>query len=315
LSALGIKTGDYLNLQLRMFEDFIHPQTGYLSHKLSAKWEKRPVYNGIEVECLELRGYAAPGENVRTSCEARISEEEIQQFDPDTMAYYECTLTVEPASSMYGEYFVAAEAISADGREVSDENEYWFFNPQIALTIDGMLDFGVVRPGTISYSETLLVSNDADTGSGVLLDMFISGSDFYDPSDSGARCVISNRLKLGNNYAASGAQSQNNKCEAGFDDADDHICYYSANGGYTTRNDPRSDSEGYVPIVYGNKFTRDFYNDAEIIQAGKNPGDPYWHANLLTPGADLALTFKLGLPEPCVGDFTSGQIYFWGEAV
>ncbi|MFH1510765.1 MAG: hypothetical protein ABIF10_03670, partial [Candidatus Woesearchaeota archaeon] len=47
LSALGIKTGDYLNLQLRMFEDFIHPQTGYLSHKLSAKWEKRPVYNGI----------------------------------------------------------------------------------------------------------------------------------------------------------------------------------------------------------------------------------------------------------------------------
>ena len=37
--------------------------------------------------------------------------------------------------------------------------------------------------------------------------------------------------------------------------------------------------------------------------------------NELTPGSDMALTFKLNLPEPCNGDFNTGQIYFWGEAV
>jgi hypothetical protein len=29
----------------------------------------------------------------------------------------------------------------------------------------------------------------------------------------------------------------------------------------------------------------------------------------------MALTFKLDLPEPCIGDFDSGKIYFWGEAI
>jgi hypothetical protein len=54
------------------------------------------------------------------------------------------------------------------------------------LTCD--FTFEDVRPGTSSYSSTLLVANDADEGSGVMMDMFISGTDFYDSSSSGAKC-------------------------------------------------------------------------------------------------------------------------------
>ena len=273
--------------------------------------------NDVEVECVRLNGYAAPGEQLIPECNARISEEELDQFDDQTMAYYECTLTVETPESMEGEHFVTVEAMDASGLSATmDENEYWFFNPIIAVSVDGDVDFGIVRPGTISYSETLLIGNDAEAGSGVLLDMFISGTDFYDPSLSGARCVITNRLKLGNNYVSPGLEwTKNQKCDIGFGDTDDHLCYYATNGAYSTQTDPRRDSEGYVPIVYGDNFNTDFYNDAEIMQ----PIGPYYPGyqlgNVLAPGAEIALTFKLGLPEPCVGDFSEGDIFFWGEAI
>ena len=190
------------------------------------------------------------------------------------------------------------------------------------------MEFEEVRPGTISYSNTLLVGNDADDGSGVLMDMFISGTDFYDSSSSGARCVITNRLKLGDNFAAPGADFGNEACRIGFGDTDDHLCYFASNGGYSTQTDPRSDAEGYVSIVYGDSFDTDFYNDAEILQqgvvgglldlagVGGCPGPGCYHqGNVLSPGAEIALNFKLALPEPCVGDFDSGDIYFWGEAI
>jgi len=62
------------------------------------------------------------------------------------------------------------------------------------------------------------------------------------------------------------------------------------------------------------EFSRDFYNDAEIIwNTGILP--LYSAGNVLSPGAEIAITFKLGLPEPCVGDFSDGAIHFWGEAV
>jgi len=85
-----------------------------------------------------------------------------------------------------------------------DENEYWFFNPVIALDIEGDMTFHGddgkegVRPGSDAYSDTILVGNDADKGSGVLLDMFISGTDFYDSQSSGARCPTTNQLSLDN---------------------------------------------------------------------------------------------------------------------
>ncbi len=305
--------------------------------------------NDIEVECQRVTG----GEQyIDESCNARILEEQLTTFDEDTMAYYDCLFTVETPESMYGEFFVTVEAISADGEATIDENEYWFLNPIIALTVDGDVEFEEVRPGTVAYSSTILVGNDADEGSGVLLDMFISGTDFYDPLDSGARCPDTNQLQLSDSRRSpsnigqdggsddcvgqgSGTCSadQNNghavyDCQAGTlgitnEPNTDHLCYYATNGAYSTADADNSDLEGYVPIVYGDVFSRDFYNDAEIIRnAGPDAsGDlvintiEYHAGNTLSPGSEIALNFKLGLPEPCTGDFSTGDIFFWGEAI
>jgi hypothetical protein len=58
-------------------------------------------------------------------------------------------------------------------------------------------------------------------------------------------------------------------------------------------------------------------NFARIIRNGsQDPGNNYYLANVLSPGSDISLNFKLKLPEPCNGGpFTSGQIKFFGEAI
>ena len=211
-----------------------------------------------------------------------------------------------------------------------DENEYWFLNPTIALSVEGDLEFSEVRPGSVAYSNTLRVGNDADDGSGVLLDMFISGTDFYDSSSSDAACPDTNHLKLSQNERAfallgpgllSGA-TQDIDCNAdstgltGASNAD-HLCYFATNGAYSTADADNADAEGYRPIVYGDTFSRNFYNDAEIIENDdlEINGIDYDAGNVLSPGAEIAITFKLGLPEPCLGNFDTGDVFFWGEAI
>lgn len=246
--------------------------------------------NDIEVNCDFLRRAFSVDE----TCNARILEEELTGDLSAIAGYWQCTLTVETADSMYGEYWVTVEAEDNDGLlGAMDENEYWFFNPIIALSIDGSLTFDNVRPGTSSYSETLLVGNDAEDGSGVMMDMFISGTDFYDSSSSGAMCPTTNQLSLG------------------------AFNYFASQGSYTTQFDPRSDLEGYVPIAYGIGFNNPnpFYGNNEIIHNPLLPPNFYHPGNILSPGSELALTFRLNLPEPCNGDFDTGAIYFWGEAI
>src|SRR3989338_10960836 len=159
---------------------------------------------------------------VDDSCNARILEEEVgtrdNPFSDNTAASYTCTLTVETPDSMYGEFWATVEALDLDGLSgTMAENEYWFFNPVIALSITGGLSFDDVRPGSQSYSETVLVGNDADPGSGVMMDMFISGTDFYDSASSGAKCPTTNQLSLSNlrYFATSGAYSTLNDFAVG----------------------------------------------------------------------------------------------------
>jgi hypothetical protein len=251
--------------------------------------ETNPMFRkDIQTECV--KDQCTP--MIPSSCNARIDEETLKYFNNDVMKYYKCTLTVETPESMYGEKWITVEATDLDGLSgTMAENEYWFLNPVIALSIDGTMTFSDVRPGTSSYSDTMLVGNDADEGSGVMLDMFISGTDFYDSSSSGAMCPTTNQLKL-NTFR-----------------------YYATNGAYSTGNDARRDAEGYVPIEYGIGFNnpRAFYDRNEILQQQKV--GPYYTGNIIAPGAEMALTFKLDLPEPCNGDFDTGSIYFWGEAI
>src|SRR3989338_3286170 len=248
--------------------------------------------NDIEANC-KISHIIQNEERIDSSCNARILEEQLKHLPDHTAAYYDCTFTVETAESMYGEYWVSTEVTDLNGNQAAlDEQEFWFFNPVIGLTVNGDIDFGTLRPGTVGYSKTLTVGNDADFGSGVLLDMFISGTNFYDPSSSGAKCPDSNVLELKN------------------------FRYYATSGAYSTKGNPGADSEGYRKVPYEVTGTGGAVNNGrqDIIHNGLLPGG-YSAGNVLSPGAELAMTFKLALPEPCNGDFSSGQIMFWGEAV
>ncbi|MBU0976972.1 MAG: hypothetical protein KKD18_01000 [Nanoarchaeota archaeon] len=269
--------------------------------------------NDIEVNC-EYLGDMFDGQ-VLDSCNARIQEEHVT-WNSEMMGYYQCTLTVETPDSMYGEYWVTVEAEDLDGLlGTMDENEYWFFNPMIALSIDGDMTFEDVRPGALAYSDTLLVGNDADSGSGVMMDMFISGTDFYDSSSSGAMCPNSNILELSNfrYFATNGAYS------TALDMQQDSPGKPVNEGIYDIATQRNRDAEGYINIQYGDHWDRSMYYEAEIIQSGFQPeaGGPagYYRGNILSPGGEMAVTFKLDLPEPCNGDFDTGMIYFWGEAI
>lgn len=273
--------------------------------------------NDIEVNCDRITGWPDNGDDLLSSCNARILEEELDEFDADIMAYYYCTLTVETPESMNDEYWITVEAEDNDGLlGTMDENEFWYFNPEIALSIDGALTFEDVRPGTDSYSSTLLVGNDAGQSSGVMMDMFISGTDFYDSDPSGAMCPTTNQLELGNfrYFATNGAYS------TALDEETDSPSPKPINEGiYDVSTVRDKDAEGYVNIQHGDHFDRSMYYESEIIQSGfqKEAGGPagYYRGNILSPGGEMALTFKLSLPEPCNGDFDTGSIYFWGEAI
>ncbi len=245
------------------------------------------------------------GSAIPSSCNAKINGQNIINYSSDIMRFYSCTLTIETSSSMYGQYWITINATDDDEKSgAMDEKEYWSLNPIVSLGVNGGMNFPNAKPGTDSYSDTMLViRNDADVSSGVMLDMFITGTDFYDLSSGGALCPVSNQLTL------------------------DHFRYFVTNGAYSTIGDDevdsvagdviqrKKDAEGYVNIDYGTGFNspNPFYNNTEILQDDLDA--PYWDANILSPGAEIALTFKLSLPQPCQGDFNSGNIFFWGEAI
>ena len=239
--------------------------------------------------------------------------EEVVTWNVDTMRWYTCTLTVEPPQGMatpsdplddmwHGEYFVAAVACDLNGQcDEFAENELWFFNPVVSLGLSGTLNFGVVRPGATVISDPLVLTNAAEAGSGVLLDMFIAGTDFYDPAHSGAMCPDSNVLRLNafRYHAVSGAYD---------------TCLHPGPGNVL---DPGvADAQCYVGIPYYVDGAGDPGNNNFQRIIAQPAGGPYFPGNILSPGADMVLNFKLALPEPCNGGpFTSGEFKFFGEAV
>lgn len=248
--------------------------------------------NPIEVICLR-----AGFQDIFESCNARIEEEHFV-WDPNIMDFFDCTFTVEaPETGMYGEYWVTVEAEDIDGNKaIMDENEFWYFNPIVSLTIDGNINFDRLTPGKTAYSNEILVRNSVDEGSGVMLDMFISGADFYSSQDF-AFCPEKQKLGL------------------------DNFRYYAENGVYSTLNDlevgqeRNKDNEGYVNLAYGVGFNdpNPFYDGFEIVQQEHN--SHYYLGNIIGPDQEMKVKFKLNVPEQCKGDFNDGSIFFWGEAI
>ncbi len=256
-------------------------------------------------DAMDLCGFD-PADSVEVECvmSTRTGEDPIAPrdnegnpivWDETTMQWYTCTFTVEPG--MDGEYWVVAAAHDSTCLwNVFDESEYWYFNPDLSLEIiPGEINFNNVIPGTRAYSNTIRVKNAAEDGSGVIFRLGISGTDLYDASNSYARCGTSNLLELTN------------------------FGYFATMGSFSTYNNIGvTDLEGYDNINYENE-------DFSAMITGPD-GDIYgreWvidaNGGLVQEGADVAITFRLDLPKPCVGNWDTGSgpegsfIMFWAE--
>lgn len=222
------------------------------------------------------------------NCNAHVGDEQITNYDPSIMSYYECTLTTETSDSMYGGKWITVEAKNTEGKlSAIEENEYWFLNPIIGLNVEGNDEvFDNVQAGETAYSPDIIISSASDAN--VALDTFISGTDFIDISNN-AHCPESNVLNLS------------------------RFKYYAQNGNYDTYGLNDSDSEGYRPIHYAEAFfnPEPFYDKYEIIP--KAPYSPYYAANIIQENS-MTLKIKLEAPAICQGDF-DGKLYFWGEAI
>lgn len=197
-------------------------------------------------------------------------------FNSATDELYHCILTVEPGFE--GEYWMQGVVDDGDDEANVRENSFFWFNPSIGLQIldaPSGLDFGTVVPGATEYSQTVRLKSIVASGSGVILDVDISGTDFYDPSSSGAMCPTTNALALSS------------------------FKYYATKGSYSTEGSPTA-VNGYEVIGY---------NFQNIIRGSGS------QASQLTEGSEFALTFQLSLPSPCSGNFISGTIDFEGTAI
>ncbi len=264
-------------------------------------WEPG-INNDIEVNCIKSgtnnnwwwNRFIKNNNNNFNSCNLGDYKNEIKEFDNNTMTFYDCIFTTETPESMYGQNWVTVEAKDLDGSiSIMYESEKWFFNPIISISINDTINFERLRPGKTGYSNHISVTNAADRGSGVIMDMFISGTNFSSDSEL-AYCPTKQILGL------------------------DRVKYYARNGEYDTLNLTGSDSEGYRPILYGIGFNNPnpFYNNYEMIPKNNDPQLPiYYLANELEPDDEINLKFKIDVPNQCKGDFEYGNIYFWGEAI
>jgi len=200
-----------------------------------------------------------------------------EYFDSDTMAIYTCTLTIEP--NCYGQKWIGIEVVDIDGLySTISEAESWFCNPEMEIEVSGEINFGSLGPGE-KGSSTISIKNNADPSSGLEVIFGISGTDFYDPSSSGAICPTSNVLKLQPNFKYSAVQGSNQVTDK--------------------------------LIPYGTEITQ----ADPIFSAGDGSTPTYYPLIPTSPGSEISLTFTLELPQPCNGQFTSGDIILWAVAV
>ena len=219
----------------------------------------------------------------------RPIDQEAQVYgNPETMGEYLCTLTIEP--TCHGQKWLGIVAVDLDGNNgTMKESESWFCNPTLDLTVSGKLNFGELGSGE-QGSSTFSIENSAEDGSGVQVVLAISGTDFYDPTSSGAMCPSTNQMRLQGEDAS-------NEFHTGF--------WYKATMG--------SKATGNKRIPYGNVISK-----ADPIFSSGEGKTANWAMNQLvpmSPGSEATMTLYLGIPQPCNGQFTSGNIYLYSWAI
>jgi len=206
--------------------------------------------------------------------------------NPNTMGEYLCTLTIE--QNCHGQKWMGVKAVDLSGlSSTMREAESWFCNPELDLTVSGNIDFGILGPGE-QGSSTFSVENSGETGSGVEVVLAISGTDFYDPTPSGGMCPYTNQMSL------------RGTCAEIFDDG----FWYTAVQGANIVSEKR--------IPYGDSIV-----EADPVFSSGLGVTPNWAGTLvpMSPGTEASITMHLGIPQPCNGEFTNGNIYLYSWAI
>ena len=244
----------------------------------------------------------------------------IDSFNGTNMETYICRVIVQ--SQWTDETFIGFKATDGDepntlcqpATVTSQETDLINFNPELALTLTGgAINFGTVEPGSTTFSNTVYLGNDAEDGSGVLMDMYIASDDYFtDPSNPLALCGAGNGIP----YTAFSYYATKGSINSGTN-GDSDSWYGLGDGNWNEACSANEDEFTELPSYSG-----DIQDMCRIINnadanTGSYQGDVAASATagLLSQGAEMSLTFKLDVPTPCIGSFTDGSFRFVGRVV
>jgi hypothetical protein len=202
-------------------------------------------------------------------------------FNTNNMVIYSCDYSVGTTHGSTSFQIIATDKGALTGTTRSD---VWMLNPIVSVSVDTGLSFGPLSPGQ-QGAKTLKFTNSGEAP--VILSVS-ADQNFYDPTPSGGMCPTSNALAT---------QGDGTGFSTGF--------WYTTQSGSITTGNKR--------IPYGNTFAQ----SDPILSSSVSPSwkDTTTGNVNLAPSASMTATFHLGLPNPCSGHFTSGQIYLWGSIV
>ena len=221
-------------------------------------------------------------------------------WNEDTMDLYRCQIIVDDLVDYDVLISIQAEdeECSGSGATVEDK-EYMDFNQEVDINLDGTVSFAQAVPGSTALSSIVQVENSGDTK----LDTYIAASTYFtDPTDpdeaicpTGAGIHHSNfayQARIGsinsglNNNAFPGLGDNSGLCSA------------------------RADEFTALPSFVGNPNGDDAQISymCRIINFART-------ASFLSPGDEMSLQFKLSVPNPCKGNYQTGNFYVVGRVI
>lgn len=262
-----------------------------------AGWAERlngPVPPEEQVNCVlgnQLQNGANLAEAGYPNVRRPNDQEQQTTFNSNTMAIYNCILTIEP--NCIGQVWIGLTVVDESGLPGSASGqEAWNCNPSLDLEISGNINFGSLGPGE-QGSSTVSVTNKATGGTQVVIS--IAGSDFYDSTSSGAMCPVSNVFQL---------EGTDSTFKDGF--------WYTATQGVLTTGNKR------IPYGCTAAGVCNIINSDPIFSASNAGNNWKLWSNLkpTSPGSSASLNLHLGIPQPCNGGpFTSGTLKLFAWAV
>jgi hypothetical protein len=220
-------------------------------------------------------------------------------FDSDTDRFFKCELTVEP--TWMDELEIEMVVYDVNGAETpGNHKETWFFNPGISIEVEtndeGPVTFEEGGPGDCVYSTNRIQIRNTGDG-GVNLWIYLAGTDLY--GEGAAKCPFSNKIDI------------------------DRMKFRGWSGTQQPGQYPFDDPQFDIWVPMG-----EYDENAPCDDACWMPGNwrvtcyggkpvPGWapYDNILTNGGLMEVEFKLCYPIPCIGTFSSGQIFVFGKAI